>query len=296
LALAKLTGSTGAVLVPFIFAYLLSALVLALSPGLGLQGENWMRMAVLMGVFALYLIVFAAFGLLVSALTHRRMTAFLGLLGLWAIWLFVAPNLAVRAARSLSPVMGVYDLERRASEARWEVREGREEEIRHYWERNPVEDWNALPETRQRELLSGDRKIQDKWDAELYARLSPLQAEQRNQVRRQQRLAMLLSAASPLGPVRYASMDLARTGFVQHERIEDALNVHLRYLSQYVREKASQPSQSRVTTDFSPFTYQDRETVGECLSRNAFHILNLALLAVLGFAGAYVAILRYDVR
>ncbi len=29
---------------------------------------------------------------------------------------------------------------------------------------------------------------------------------------------------------------------------------------------------------------------------NALHILNLALLAILGFAGAYVAILRYDVR
>ncbi len=36
--------------------------------------------------------------------------------------------------------------------------------------------------------------------------------------------------------------------------------------------------------------------VGECLSRNAFRILNLIILAVLGFVGAYVAILRYDVR
>ncbi len=296
LALAKLVGSTVVVLVPFIFSYLLAILVLTLSPELGLQGDDWLRIVALMGIFALYLIVFAAFGLLVSALTHRRMTAFLGLLGLWAVWIFVSPNLAVRAVRNISPVMGVYDLERQAAESRWEIREGKEKDIRDYWNRNPVKDWNALPEALQRKLLEGQKKIVVRWNAELFPRLAHLQAERRNQMRCQQRLSMWLSSVSPLGPVRYASMDLARTGFIQQERIEDEMNAHLVYLAGYLQEKRYQPDQSRIVTDFSPFTYQDRETAGECLPRNVFHILNLALLSVLGFAGAYVAILRYDVR
>ncbi len=63
LALAKLVGSTLAVLVPFVFAFLLAAAVLALSPEVGLEGGGWGRIAALMGVFGLYLAVFAAFGL-----------------------------------------------------------------------------------------------------------------------------------------------------------------------------------------------------------------------------------------
>jgi ABC-type transport system involved in multi-copper enzyme maturation permease subunit len=294
LALSKLIGSTLAMLVLFVFAYLLASAALALSPGSGLRGGDWARMAALLGVFALYLIVFAAFGIFVSALTHRRMTAFLGLLGLWTVWLFIVPNLAVRAARSLTPAESVYDLERRSSALRWEVRGEKQAERDAYFRRNPVQDWSALPVARQQEILEALRKIESRWDAEFYARLGRLQEERRNQMRRQQDLAMALSAISPLGAVSFASMDLARTGFLQQEQIEDALNAHLIYLTQFLQEKRFQ--QNPTLTDFSRFAYQDSETFGACLSRNAFYILNLTLLAVAGFAGAYVAILRYDVR
>ena len=62
---------------------------------------------------SLYLMVFGAFGLLVSALTHRRLTAFLGLLGLWTIWLFVVPNLAIRASRAVHPAESLYSLKKK---------------------------------------------------------------------------------------------------------------------------------------------------------------------------------------
>ena len=79
------------------------------------------------------------------------------------------------------------------------------------------------------------------------------------------------------------------------ERMEDALNAHLIYLAQFIREKQFQ-IQARSLTDFVPLTYRDREGIQACLSRNTAPILILTLLAVVGFAGAYVAILRYDVR
>ena len=86
LALAKLVGSTLAIVVPLAFAFLLASAVLALSPGISLKVQDWMRIVSLMGVFVLYLMVYIAFGLWISASTHRRMTAFLSLLGLWTIW------------------------------------------------------------------------------------------------------------------------------------------------------------------------------------------------------------------
>ena len=71
-------------------------------------------------------------------------------------------------------------------------------------------------------------------------------------------------------------------------------------LSQYVQEKTrkalGRTFEGVDLTDFAWFTYQENDSLGQCLSRNTFHILNLALLAIAGFTGAYVAILRYDVR
>ena len=79
-------------------------------------------MVILMFIFAVYLAVFAAFGIWGSALTHRRLTSFLGLLGLWSVWIFILPNLCVRIAQNLEPVNSVYTTEKQAAEVRWEVR------------------------------------------------------------------------------------------------------------------------------------------------------------------------------
>jgi hypothetical protein len=124
--------------------------------------------------------------------------------------------------------------------------------------------------------------------------LRDLRVERENQTRRQQNLVAVASSISPFGAISFVSMDIARTGLVQQEKVEKALNAHLIYLSHFIQEKFYQ--ENPVTTDFSWFTYRDDEALRECLSRNTFHILNLGLLAILGFSGAYVAILRYDVR
>ncbi len=146
----------------------------------------------------------------------------------------------------------------------------------------------------RREWRLVSRKEQARHETEYYPRLRGLLLERRNQVRRKQDLTVSLSAISPLSAVSFASMDLARTGIVQKEQLENALDAYHLYLGQFMREKLS--ADEVVLTDFSFFTYRDTDTLRECLSRNVFHILNLGLLAVLGFAGAYVSILGYDVR
>ena len=79
LALGKLTGSTIAVLLPFGFSILIALVMLVLSPKIEIGSCELARTIALMGVFVLYLIVFAAFGLWISALTHERLTSFLAL-------------------------------------------------------------------------------------------------------------------------------------------------------------------------------------------------------------------------
>ena len=77
--------------------------------------------------------------------------------------------------------------------------------------------------------------------------------------------------------------------------MEDAIAEHLRYVDEYVRSKYAYAGR-RDLSDFSEMRYQDPETVADSLQRNAVQILNLALLSLLGFAGTFVVLLRYDVR
>ena len=300
LALAKLIGSTTAVLVPFVFSFLLASLVLALSPEVGLQGNDWMRMGALMVLFSLCLAIFAAFGVLVSALTHRRAVAFLSLLVLWTVWIFVVPNMSVRAARSFIPAPSHYHLQKQDLALRKQTRERAATEIHDFFQRHPMKDWRTLSEARRQEIREAYGKIQDRWEAEYRSRAGRLKTERRDRMRSQQRLAMVLSGISPLGAVDVVAMDLARTGIVQQKRLEDALQGYLIYLDQFTQDKYRQPREGTAlatsVSDLAWFTYRDDEGVEECLSRNTAHILKLVLLAVLGFAGAYVAILRYDVR
>ena len=301
LALAKLAGSTIAVLVPFLFSFVLTSVIMTMNPNLDMHAQDWFRMVILMFIFAVYLAIFAAFGIWGSALTHRRLTSFLGLLGLWSVWIFILPNICVRIAQNLEPVNSVYTIEKQAAEVRWEVRkEKKAAEIasnrsflkRHNIKLGPEGARSMSPKMYRK--MGGERaKALAPFETEFQPRLKSLFVQRRNQLRRQQDLAVSLSFMSPIAPLSFASMDLARTGTVQQEHLEIALDGYQVYLGKYLEEKQITWSD---LNDFSFFTYRDTDTLEECLSRNAFHILNLVLLAILGFAGAYVAILRYDVR
>ena len=124
LAMAKIGGSTIAVLVPFVFSFILAWAVLMIFPDTGLRAEDWGRLVFLMVIFSLYLTVFAAFGLFVSALTHRRLNAFLGLLGLWTVWVFITPNLGVGTAQMIEPVNSIYEQERTVNRVGSNLRSG----------------------------------------------------------------------------------------------------------------------------------------------------------------------------
>jgi ABC-type transport system involved in multi-copper enzyme maturation permease subunit len=295
-AISKLAGATIGGLVPLLFSFLLISSVMALSQDLDLKGDDWVRMWATMMVFGLYLLVFISFGLFLSSVTHRRMTAFLALLGLWTIWVFIIPNLGLRVSQSVEPAASLYDIKKQSHAMRWDANLNRNKEQDAYWEKNRPADSDSISASEQQKLRDGEREIRERWDTDYFERIGNLYANRRNQLRAQQSLLTLLSAISPLSAVSYTSMDLARTGLIQQEHIEDEVNIYSVYLARYLHRKRAEHWEDRKMRDFSWFSYEDTDTIGECLSRNTFHILNLVLLSILGFAGAYVGILRYDVR
>lgn len=296
ISLAKLLGATVSVMVPCLLAFLLTALIMSVWPTIMLSMQDWIRLAAIFAIFGLYLSTFAAFGLFMSSLTTRPLTAFLYLLGLWAFWVFVVPNLAVEAAEKLIQPVSVYDVEERVTRLRGEVESERQRELDEYWSRNPAPDWNTLPVERRRELRLGRSLVEQKWDRVFFERMSAIHQESLNGRRQERRIAELLGSISPLVAARQVTTDLARTGAIQQELIEDRLSVYIRYFSAYVVEKDTYEWEDRDMSDFERFEAPSDETVAGCLARNTRLILTLLLFPVLGYCGAFVAMLRYDVR
>ena len=301
IAAAKLIGSTVAVMAPFLICCLLVASVLAVSQRLDLAAQDWLRLGSVFIVYGLYLLAFCACGLLVSAACQRRLTAFLILLGLWAAWIFIIPNLALYLGRAIHPAGSYYAHELANYAKRWEVIKQSRKEIDAHWSGVDQEHFHDLPELARSEIWEGSREIWQSWDDRLYTFLRDARTHRRNRMKQQHALVSVIASISPLGASSFTAMDLARTGIIQEERLQDALDRYQAQFSRYLRGKWDPfPRESLYWTkdlsDFVWFGHEDDESVWGCLSRNIFHILNLALLCILGFAGAYVVLLRYDVR
>lgn len=306
IALAKLCGVAVTILAPLVLAALVTASLLALNPEIELTTGEWWRLAGILCVFSLYLVVFAAFGVWVSAWCRRSSVAVIVLLSLWALWIFVLPSGAVRLARTFSPITDFYEIERRSNSLRWEIARQTQEERVALWRQRY--DWDSL-EPEERNAVWRDRRfvedpeirdIETRWLAEYRRRMRARVERRANEFRTQERMIALLSSLSPAGSASMMAMDLSGTGPGQQREVEDALTRFHEYLISYTWEKEAHfmggAVEEPTLSDFTPFRYETADTFAETARRNLLQLANLIALAALGTAGAFTAVLRYDVR
>lgn len=306
LAFAKLLGTAAAVLVPTALSFLIACAFLSLSPDVALGGDDWARIVTLVGLYSLYLGVFVSFGLWISAMCHRRAMAFLSLLVLWATWVFLIPSLAVRTAElAVVPDSTFYDLDRETHRLRWELgvkaaEAGAEALARQHPETAGLNAGALRDSVYEHRFDAPIRRVTTPVRDEFNHRLSTLREAYRNQVERRTALGRGLAAVSPFGLAHFMAQDVANTGYAAQARIEDALNhYHRNYFLDYMWAKAPYvvgPLEGQDLKDFAPFKPPARQSLGEVLGENTLSIVLLGLFLVLGFAGAYVSFIRYDVR
>lgn len=104
LLLAKWLGGYISLLISLCPAILLMLVFLAISSGVPLQTEDWIRLAGIIGLSLVYLSIFFTLGLLTSTLTHQPATALILVLSVWALWVLGAPRIGCSAATGLRPV------------------------------------------------------------------------------------------------------------------------------------------------------------------------------------------------
>ena len=305
LILAKFVSSWLALLFPLLLAFLVAALLVSTS-GIPFESADWLRLAGLFTLSMIFVTLFLAFGLFVSTLVHRPADAFMILLVVWVGAVIIVPKLATLSAGEIVDVPTVAEI---SAESQAFHRAGQNEIlIRH----NALVDslmaafpsrqqWNENYEQNRAAAWDRQDKFREKKDEEYRVFLQRLNERVEARKSEMQRVALSLARLSPASSFQIAAARLAGTDIGLKERFEDAVGEFgtvYKTLAQRKVEPVTTGKGQMEPFDVAqlPQFVQPRRTLSDVAAGVILDVGLLALWALVGFAAAYVAFLRYDVR
>jgi ABC-type transport system involved in multi-copper enzyme maturation permease subunit len=261
--LGKWLGNFVSLAVPFLLVTALGVAVLGLDPAVRFSADQVLRLALILALTLVYIAFFLSLGILVSALTRRASSSLVILLFVWALLVFVLPNLGTLVARQMVDVPSV----RALSEKRQQV-------------------WT-------REVLLRIRGVGD-WASHvktIRAESDALEADYRVKFDRLVALSKNINRVSPVASFIYASTELAGTGIGEEGAFKNEV---VRYKNGLVDRTLASPDAG--VADYPAFRYSyrplDRVLAGGALFDAAW----LAVCGILFFVLSYFVFVRYDVR
>jgi ABC-type transport system involved in multi-copper enzyme maturation permease subunit len=261
LLLGKWAGHFLCLAVPFLLVTGLGLALMSFDPDLRLSGGELGRLALILAAGLVYIALFLSLGLLVSSLVRRSATSLVVLLLVWAVLVFVLPNLGTLLARQFVDVPSVKAL----SEKRQQI-----------WTREVLGSIT--------ERGSWDRRV-----AAMNEEFDRMEEDHRLKFERLVRLSRSVNRLSPAASFMDAATEIAGTGIGEEMRLKTEV---IRY------KNLALPALSRDRTakEAPAFAYRIR-TLPEVLADGG--LVDLAWLAVLNvllFAAGYVAFVRADPR
>ncbi|HUU28121.1 MAG TPA: ABC transporter permease subunit [archaeon] len=263
----KWIGSFASFIVPFLLAVILCVILVTLSPMVQMDGEKWLKLGLFLFSSLLYLAVFFSLGFFISCLTHRSASSLVISLFLWALLVFVIPNLGNITARQFVEIPSVERLE----EKREQIWIKEVFEILNKETRSEPDFKNALSN-----INSENARLIDDY---------------RGRFNRLVDITKGITRFSPTAAFTFLATDLAGTGLLDERRLKQAV-------LQYKDLVWDRPIDSggNIIGDFPAFSFQ-RCPLPEVLSADGFiNLIVLILFNIIAFSAAYVAFLRYDAR
>jgi ABC-type transport system involved in multi-copper enzyme maturation permease subunit len=256
LIIAKWIGGFTSFIVPFFIAVLLGTILVTMSPLVQMDGENWAKLGMFLFSSVLYLAVFFSLGLLISCLTHHSSSSLVISLFLWAMLVFLVPNLGSILARQFVKIPTVQQLEIKRSQI---------------WIKEVFERINR--EKNAREVVGSINSENDK-----------LIADYRNRFDRLVSVSQNITRFSPAAAFTYLAADLMGTGISEERRLKKAVLLY--------KDLVWNKQQDDLPT-FNFHRSSIKEVFG---FGGLANLMILILFNMLFFVSAYVAFLRYDVR
>ena len=305
----KLLGALIPTLAAFGLPLALGIGVMLLMPDISLAGSDLERLGMIMGAFVLYLAAFTCVGLLASCLTTRASTSFVVLLAFWVAAVVVLPRISLIVSEGIRPAPSVYELETekqavqksngdiwRALRRTWQ-QEYFKTKGQDFWKTPEGQEAYQLyySETRRNALWAATRTAHDR-----------LEETFQNRYNARLDLAVTLARCSPAFALSNATVRLAGTGLERQRRFFDAYRVYFKQFQIWLDTTDERDELKKINpakygrfkwdvSDMPRLNYQ--ETAPEAEVRATLMDLGiLALWGLLFFSGAYVAMLRYDLR
>jgi ABC-type transport system involved in multi-copper enzyme maturation permease subunit len=260
----KWIGNFLSLSVPFLLVTLIGVAFLFLDPDVHFSSGQLGRLGLILVLSLLYLGFFLSLGVLVSALTRRAATSIIVLLFIWALLVFILPNLGTLAARQFISVPSV----RALSEKRQQT-----------WTREVVVS------IKDQNWKSHVREISDENDK--------LENDYRLRFERLVRLSRDINRISPAASFLDAASEVAGTGIGEESRLKGAV---VRYKDSIIAQILANWDIEKKNTQYPAFTYTPRPLAEVFAGGALFDTVWLVFFNILSFALAFVAFVRYDVR
>lgn len=256
--IGKWVGNFLCLAVPFILVTLIGFAFMNLDPGVSFGSFGIVRFGLILLVSLIYISLFLSLGMLISAFTKRTASSIVILLFIWAIVVFIIPNLGTLVARQIVDVPSV----RALSEKRDQI-------------------WT-------REVLLG---IQDRNWSDHFNRISQennmLEEDYRNKFNRLVGLSKNINRISPVASYIYAVSDITGTGIGEEGSLKREV---IRYKNQIFPDVIEQKE------NYPAFTYRYRSLNQIFSGGTLFDMAWLVFFNILIFTLSYAAMVRYDVR
>lgn len=307
LLLGKMAGALILTLSAFGVPLLLGVGVIFLLPDVQFQAPELMRMGLILTAFGLYLAAFTCAGVLGSSLTHRAATSFVILLFFWVGAVAVLPRIILIAADVFRPAPSTQRLQAdlmALGQANNQKRYALENEWKQAYYTRTGKQWWETPDGRE-----GYTLIRIKVRSEAQVRNRPeaerLEEAFRNRYNARLGLAVTLARFSPAFALNNAAVRLAGTGVDRHQRFLRVYNTARDRLTDWYWEEwvqasfyGADPQKYKYVRDLSdvPRLVYQETWPDEDIQTALVDVAIVALWGLICFAGAYVALLRYDLR
>ncbi|MEZ5358113.1 MAG: ABC transporter permease [Candidatus Zixiibacteriota bacterium] len=301
--LGKLIGSFVTLVTALILAILLGCLLLPLL-GVSLTGDEWVRLAIIIGTGLLYFAVFLSISVFVSTITHRSSSAFLTLLVIWVISVLIVPRASVLLAGRAVDVPAVDNIAAQKatfSKQLWQDHQKAMGAFKPPENHDPtmmMDLFNAYMDSLSQIRESKMNEFSDR-----------LNEDRHNRQKVQQQVAFNLARISPTASLTLAATRLAGTSIDIKDRFYESGIDYKETFADFMKEKTGMnitggmfivqsdgEEQEPIDPKEMPEYVYQPEPLRASLAGSVVDIGILALFNLVFFIGAFVSFTRYDVR
>ncbi|MCK5126163.1 MAG: ABC transporter permease [candidate division Zixibacteria bacterium] len=303
--LGKLLGSFITLVTALLIAILLSCLILPLL-GVSLTGDEWIRLAAIIGTGLLYFGVFLTLSVFVSSRTHRTSSAFLALLVIWVVSVLIVPRSATLLAGRAVDVPSIDELAAQKTSF-----------SRQLWTeyRDAMGSFSAPKDIDPHDMMTHFNKFMDSLSTEREAKMKVfsdrLNEDRFNRQVVQQKFAFNVARVSPAASMNLAAANLAGTSIGLKNRFHETAMEYRKVFGDFIREKTGMNLGGGMIyveinddgekpdpidpSELPVYTYSPKPLMAS-FSAAFVDIGILALFNLIFFVGAFVSFIRYDVR